>query len=626
MELPLQPYETLKAAGQLPSPKGVALTIMRLCQRDDFSMAQLALAIKSDPAFVGRLIKAANTVGRQGGRPIASVEGALQVLGVSTVRTLALGFSLVSHYRQGACRAFDYEEFWGRSLATGLALQALVRKLGGCSPEEAFCVGLLSRVGKLALVTVYGEHYADFLAEAGQGNDVLLREMERQAFALDHDDLTAALLLDWGLPEPLVEPLYYCRRAADSPFPEESRSYRLMHQMLMADVLGQAVVVTGAERGWRTERLYELARRAGLADPVTEELLADVLRSWQEWGEMLQVQTANPIRFLPPAQAPEGGRVLLVLGNEPERQRLRQLLLEHRYEVFELGGGVQQMEVVMATCLELGPRILVADIELDGGSLAWLRTLRDTRQGREIFVLLMVKPGDDEQEVAALEGGADEVVPQGAGPRSILARLMAARRMIRMQRELELDREEIRHFAAELAVANRRLHEVARTDVLTGFYNRRYAMERFQQEWETARRNERPLACMMIDLDNFKQVNDQFGHDVGDQLLIQVARVIRNNLRATDVSCRIGGDEFLIICPDTGLDALRICAQRLLEAVRRVRLETSRGDLGASLSIGIALRQPDMASLESLLKAADEGMYLAKLAGRDSIGAGGGLI
>lgn len=620
MDLPLQPYETLKAAGELPSPKGAALTIMRLCQRDDFSMAQLAVAIKTDPAFVGRLIKAANTVGRQGGRAVASVEGALQVLGISTVRALALGFSLVSNYRKGNCQNFDYEAFWSQSLAGGLALQALVRKLGGCSPEEAFCIGLLSRVGKLAFATVYGERYAPFLAEAEGGNELLLRERERQAFALDHDDLTAVLLLDWGFPELLVEPLYFSRRIQDGHFPEGSRSHNLMHQMVMADTLAQAVLASGVERSWRVERLFELGCQAGLETFVVEGLLAQVVQGWQEWGEMLQIQTTAPIRFLPAAQTLEGGRVLLALHDGGEQQRLRQLLLDHHYEVFETGGGKHNVETLLGMCLETHPRILITDAALDGGAFAWLKTMRDTRHGREIFVMIMVEAGAVEQELAALEAGADEVVFSGAHERSILARLLAARRVIRMQQELELDREEIRNFAAELAVANRRLHEVARTDVLTGFYNRRYAMERFQNEWEASRRSECPLGCMMIDLDNFKLVNDRYGHDVGDRLLVDVARVIRSNLRASDVSCRIGGDEFLVICPDTTADALRICAQRLLEAVRQVHLETPLGGLRASLSIGLAVRQPEMSSLENLLKAADEGMYLAKLAGRDTIG------
>lgn len=620
MELPLQPFETLKAAGELPSPKGAALTIMRLCQRDDFSMAQLAVAIKTDPAFVGRLVRAANTVGRQGGRPVASVEGALQVLGVSTVRALALGFSLVSNYRQGCCSNFDYDAFWSESLVTGLAFQALVRKAGSCSPEEAFCIGLLSRVGKLALATVYGERYSALLAEAGSGDAARLRDLERKAFALDHDDLTAVLLLDWGFPEILVEPLYFSRRMNESDFSEGSRGFGLMRLMNISDTVAAAALSSGVERSWRVERVFDLGRQTGLTDVVIGSLMETIMEDWKGWGEMLAVHTASPMRFLPPAQPLEGGQVQLALSDPQERQRLREILLRQRYEILEQGQEPLNAETLLALTLEVIPRILVTDTQLEAGQYNWLRTLRDTRQGREIFVVVLVPVGEEAQEVAALEAGADEVLTIGASERSITARLLAARRVVRMQQEIELDREEIRNFAAELAVANRRLHEVARTDVLTGFYNRRYAMERFQLEWDACHRNERPLACMMIDLDNFKQVNDRYGHDVGDRLLIRVAEVIRSNLRGSDVTCRIGGDEFLIICPDTDPQALRKCAERLLEAVRQIHLDTPLGVLCASLSIGIAMRQAKMGCLDNLLKAADEGMYLAKLAGRDGIG------
>ena len=120
-------FEQLRASGQLPSPKGVALAILRLTQREDASMAELARIIKSDPAFVGRLIKAANSVSANPGRPVVSVQEAMVVLGMPAVRNLALGLSLLSQYRKGTCREFDYERFWSASLACGIAMQALAQ-------------------------------------------------------------------------------------------------------------------------------------------------------------------------------------------------------------------------------------------------------------------------------------------------------------------------------------------------------------------------------------------------------------------------------------------------------------------------------------------------------------------
>ena len=118
----LEKFEQLKATGVLPSPKGAAMAIIRLTRRDDVPLGELAHAVKSDPAFVGRLIKAANSVQMGTRRPVASVNDALVVLGIPTVRALALGFSLLSENRTGRCQNFDYSRFWSHSLVCAIAL------------------------------------------------------------------------------------------------------------------------------------------------------------------------------------------------------------------------------------------------------------------------------------------------------------------------------------------------------------------------------------------------------------------------------------------------------------------------------------------------------------------------
>ena len=201
------------------------------------------------------------------------------------------------------------------------------------------------------------------------------------------------------------------------------------------------------------------------------------------------------------------------------------------------------------------------------------------------------------------------------------ARLRAGQRVITLQQEIERDREDIRRFAAELAVTNRRLQEAALTDVLTGFPNRRYAIERFQQEWQAANRSRRPLACMMVDADNFKAINDTRGHDVGDQVLKMTAQAIKSGLRAQDVVCRTGGDEFLVICPETDLAAALVCAERVRAAVLSADLKTGPGarPLQCSVSIGVAERDAVMPDIDALIKRADEGVYQAKQRGRNLV-------
>ena len=145
----------LRISGQLPSPKGVALAIMEITRRDDATLDELARAVQSDPALASRLLRLANAAARASGRPVASVNEAVLRLGMATVRQLAIGFSLVDQYRDGACAAFDYPGFWSHSLFMAVASQELGRMVRVGSPEDLFACGLLAQIGRLALITAY---------------------------------------------------------------------------------------------------------------------------------------------------------------------------------------------------------------------------------------------------------------------------------------------------------------------------------------------------------------------------------------------------------------------------------------------------------------------------------------
>ncbi|MFH0934879.1 MAG: bacteriohemerythrin [Pseudomonadota bacterium] len=172
---------------------------------------------------------------------------------------------------------------------------------------------------------------------------------------------------------------------------------------------------------------------------------------------------------------------------------------------------------------------------------------------------------------------------------------------------------------AELAVVNRQLEEMALTDVLTGLPNRRHAMRRLEQIWEESKRNDLPLACMMIDADGFKQVNDNFGHDAGDEVLRQLSRHLGYTVRTDDIVCRLGGDEFLVICPRTPLEGAKQLSDKLCREVAAMRVRAGAGEWRGSVSIGVAARNADMADFEALIKAADEGVYCAKKNGRGCV-------
>lgn len=171
-----------------------------------------------------------------------------------------------------------------------------------------------------------------------------------------------------------------------------------------------------------------------------------------------------------------------------------------------------------------------------------------------------------------------------------------------------------------LLEANHQLENMAMTDVLTGLPNRRHAMLVLQAEWSSAVASGLPLACMMIDADGFKTINDRFGHDAGDAVLRQLSVVLKETARNDDIVCRLGGDEYLVICSKTTLVGALQLAEKLREAVSLMRVAAGSGIWQGSISLGVAVRDPSMDSLDALLKAADDGLYTAKRNGRNCVG------
>lgn len=170
-----------------------------------------------------------------------------------------------------------------------------------------------------------------------------------------------------------------------------------------------------------------------------------------------------------------------------------------------------------------------------------------------------------------------------------------------------------------LSEINQRLESMAMTDVLTGLPNRRQAMLVLEREWQNASAKQTTLACMMIDADGFKQVNDTCGHDAGDEVLRRLARCLCAAVRNDDVVCRLGGDEFLIICINTPLDGALLGAEKVRQQVAALRVPSGNGQWIGSISVGVAASNATQLGVEALLKAADEGVYLAKARGRNVV-------
>lgn len=168
---------------------------------------------------------------------------------------------------------------------------------------------------------------------------------------------------------------------------------------------------------------------------------------------------------------------------------------------------------------------------------------------------------------------------------------------------------------SDLKRVEEELRALSVTDSLTGIHNRRYFQERLKSELERAQRDQLELAVIMLDIDHFKRINDQFGHAVGDHVLRSLCQRISQRLRRTDVFCRLGGEEFMVLCPGSNVDQAYSLAVELWQGVRSVPVE---GVGQVTASFGVAGWRPGEGA-DALLLRADSGVYAAKLAGRDRV-------
>jgi hemerythrin len=240
-----------------------------------------------------------------------------------------------------------------------------------------------------------------------------------------------------------------------------------------------------------------------------------------------------------------------------------------------------------------------------------------------------IRAGTSPAEALAREGSRDDPVSRLL-LRSVgeLFALLSGRNRELMELNRTLERrvgertQALTEANDELLATMARVERMAMTDSLTELPNRRHAMTWLAGAWAAAARHGRPLSCLLIDADGFKQVNDTTGHEAGDRVLVQLARVLRAGARESDEVCRLGGDEFLVICPETPLEGALSLGERMRAAVAGLRVELEGGRVwSGSISVGAAAMREGMKSFEELLGAADAGVYEAKRQGRNRVAA-----
>ena len=652
-----QTFEELKLTGQLPSPPGVVMRVLKMSQSDSHSAEEISQTIMADSALTGRLLKLANSAGSAVANPATTVSEATMRLGVRTVMNVALGLSLVSANRSGRCSTFDYDRYWSTALARAVAAQNIARQFRTVPAAEAYVLGLLSEIGKLALASVYPEEYSVILGRVGDEDGVVLARVEREEFEIDHGDVGSYMLEDWGLPANFTQAVQVYEQIGRIEIPENSEAAPMARVLNCAHRLSSTCLKASAasmeDAVELAARLEELRTMMNMEPEPFSQLCRTIGREWTEWGAILDVPTGKmatleEIRSRGEAaqalgvRAPNSGgnqdasgdqgpvhaevvhhghedgskqmRILAVDDDPMSLKLLERTLTKAGHSVITASNG----EAALKLALEQSPHIVIADWmmpQMDGLQLC--QSLRRIEYGRNIFFLLLTGRGEEDRIVEAFDAGVDDYVTKPFSPRVMMARLKGGQRVIELQERVESDRKMILKQVAELGLMTRKLRSAALTDVLTELPNRRYIMKRLESDWGTSLRTNSPLSVVMIDIDHFKKVNDTYGHDVGDLVLKETARVLRAVARQGEELARLGGEEFIVICPNSTEAQAAIAAERLRAAVERNLVKSPMFEGRVTVSLGVAQRTADMTSQDALVKAADEAVYGAKTGGRN---------
>ncbi|MGN6156667.1 MAG: PleD family two-component system response regulator [Devosia sp.] len=416
----------------------------------------------------------------------------------------------------------------------------------------------------------------------------------RDALAICAEGATDIVLLDVMMPE--MDGFEVCRRL-------KADAMTAHIPVVMITALDQpSDRVKGLQAGaddFLTKPVDDVQLMARVKSLVRLKALTDELRARAQTGQEIAIEDAA--RAMDAANADEG-RILLVDSDPRSAERIRgYLAASHKVDVLvnpaeaamQVASGQYELAVVSMALGEFDPLRVCSQ----------MRTLEQTRG---LPILLIAEDSDRARVVRGLDLGVNDFIMRPVERNELAARV---RTQIRRYR-----------YAAELRRTVTNTLALAVTDELTGLYNRRYFDRHLSLMLDKAREQDRDMAVMLIDMDFFKSVNDNHGHDIGDSVLKEFAERLRRNIRGVDLACRFGGEEFVVLMPDIDYRQAQSVAERVRTAVAERGFEASGiRMLSVTCSVGVALNEHELDTPEMILKRADVALYRAKREGRNRV-------
>jgi diguanylate cyclase (GGDEF)-like protein len=494
------PEKLLRQSIKLPSPPAIAIRILEAVKGVDSSSDELSEVISADPALAAKILKLSNSSLYGLSSPVDSIKKAVTIIGINALKNIALSFVIVKELRGHAEGGFDFDFFWKRSLTAAVGADLLSQVASGKS-DDLFVTALLQDIGIVVMYLSRGNDYLKVLDERmTSGNP--LRATERRIFGFDHQEVSALVLKDWGLPDIICQPIRYHHQPDKASEEFAPRA----HMLWLSDKLSS---------------VYHGSHRVEMVQQIRQEL-AD------------------------------------------------------RYQVSE----------------------------------ETAQTLIDAVAERSVEILshFDIPPANMKPFSLILQEANEE-----------LGKLNFSYELLVMELKQSMERSE--KLAEQLKAANKRLRDMAFCDSLTGLYNYRFFQDAMDRELKRAERYKRPLSLIMIDIDHFKHVNDEHGHQTGDVVLQEVCTEITRNTRNSDIAARYGGEEFTIILPETDIRGAAFMAERVRKSIEKLAIEVDEKTLGVTVSAGVTSYQPGENSGNKLqvIATADKALYLSKNTGRNKI-------
>jgi diguanylate cyclase (GGDEF)-like protein len=472
---------------RLPTLPGIAIRLLEAVQKENPDLKEIGNIISMDPPLSVEVLKIINSAFYGLPSKITSVFHAINLLGINTVKNLALSFTLVKNFRPEYSGAFDYTHFWKDSLIGAVATKLLAEKILPKYSEDAFFLGLLHNIGILTMLQCMPKQYS-LVLKGMESTDFTYHETEDQILGFNHMAVGEYLVKTWGLPETFYKPIGH----------------------------------------------HHLPDGLSTADEDIEKL-AKILHLAALYIDFFNLSDTS-----------------LTLGLIDAWSQKHQFA--DKINVDQIGLEIHE-------------------------------------QTQNIFPLFEINLKEANDYAQILETSRTEMI-------NISNDLIT--RILEQKNEIEVLRKQVTR------------------DAMTQLHNYQYFYEVLHKEIYRSVRYQSALSLILADIDNFKAVNDTYGHLAGDRALMAVADCLKRSLRASDHVARYGGEEFAIILPETPVEGAMIVAERIRKEIESLKIKYEDKTIAVTLSFGVTSPPfGEQISEEELVKKADKALYQAKTKGKN---------